>query len=139
MSLQAVLLPVFAEIALTFGLLGWLAVLRIRGLDRGEIREGDIALGQKAWPERIQKVGNSFENQLELPVLFYVLVILAIVIHKADLLFVVLSWLFVAARFAHAFIHTGSNKVRVRGPVYGLGMAILMVMWIIFAVRVLAS
>jgi hypothetical protein len=48
-----------------------------------------------------------------------------------------MSWLFVISRFAHAYIHTGSNVVRVRGGLYGLGLLILLLMWIIFAVRVL--
>src|SRR5262249_23620997 len=116
-----------------------LAFQRVKALNRGEVRPADIALGQRAWPEPLQKLSNSFENQLELPLLFYVLVILAIIARKADLLFVILSWLFVASRFAHAFIHTGPNVVRVRGPVYGVGMLILMVMWLISAVRVLAG
>jgi hypothetical protein len=139
MSLQAVLLPLFVQVALTFGLVGRLAILRTRALDRREVRVGDIALGQKAWPERILKIGNSFQNQLELPVLFYVLVILALIAHKADLIFVILSWAFVASRLVHAFIHTGSNVVHLRGAVYGAGMFVLIVMWVIFAVQVLAS
>jgi hypothetical protein len=139
MSLQATLLPVFVQVALTFALLLWLARLRTSALSRNEVKERDIALGQKAWPEKLLKVGNSFQSQLELPVLFYVLVILAIIAHKDDLAFVILSWLFVAARLAHAYIHTGSNIVRIRGPVYGIGMLILIIMWVIFAVRVLAA
>jgi hypothetical protein len=139
MSLQAILLPVFAEIALTFALLLWLSTLRTRALGKHEVEAGDIALGQMNWPERILKVGNSFQNQLELPVLFYALVILAIIARKADLLFVILSWVFVASRFVHALVHTGANAVRLRGAAFGIGLIILIVMWIIFAVRVLAS
>jgi hypothetical protein len=139
MSLQAVLLPVFVQVALTFVLLIWLAQARTRALAKGDVKAHDIALGQKAWPEATLKLGNAFQNQLELPVLFYVLVILAIIAHKADLLFVILSWVFVAARLAHVFIHTGSNVVKVRGPLYGVGMVILIAMWLIFAVRVLAG
>jgi hypothetical protein len=138
MSLQAVLLPLFVQVALTFGLLLWLAPLRAGALGK-DVHPRDIALGQKAWPERMQKIANCFENQFELPVLFYLLVILAIMAHKDDLLFVVLSWVFVASRFGHAFIHTGSNVVRVRGAVYGVGLFVLIAMWIIFAVRVLVG
>ena len=138
MSLQAVLLPLFVQVALTFGLLLWLAPLRAGALGK-DVHPRDIALGQKAWPERMQKIANCFENQFELPVLFYLLVILAIMAHKDDLLFVVLSWVFVASRFVHAFIHTGSNVVRVRGAVYGVGLFVLIAMWIIFAVRVLVG
>jgi hypothetical protein len=137
MPLQAVLLPLFAQVALTFGLMLWLAPLRGRALSRGQVAPADIALGQKAWPERAQQIANCFQNQFELPVLFYVLVILAVIARKADLLFVILSWLFVASRYAHAYIHTGANVVRVRGAVFGVGLVILIAMWIIFAIRVL--
>ncbi|MBV8768756.1 MAG: MAPEG family protein [Hyphomicrobiales bacterium] len=137
MTLQAVLAPLFVQVALTFGLLFWLAPLRVGALRRNEVAAREIALGEKAWPPRLQKIANSLDNQFQLPVLFYVLVILAILARKTDLLFVIMSWLFVISRYVHAFVHTGSNDVRVRGPIYGLGLIILVLMWIIFAVRVL--
>ena len=139
MSVQAVLLPVFVQVALTFALLLWLARLRTSQLARKEVRARDIALGQKAWPEITLKVGNAFENRLELPLLFYALVGFALIAHKTDLLFVILSWAFVLCRVVHAHIHTGSNDVRVRGPVYGIGLVVLLAMWAIFAVQVLVS
>jgi hypothetical protein len=139
MSLQAVLLPLFVQVALTLGLLLWFAPLRAQTLSSKEVHPRDIALGQKAWPERIQQIGNCFQNQFELPVLFYVLVILAIIARKDDLAFVILSWIFVASRFLHAFIHTGSNVVRLRGLVYSVGAIVLIVMWIMVAIRVLIA
>jgi hypothetical protein len=139
MSLQAVLLPLIVQVALTFGLLLWLAPLRWRALTDKQVRASDIALGQKTWPEHAQQVANCFQNQFELPILFHVLAILAIMAHKADLLFVILSWVFVASRLLHAFIHTGSNIVMRRGAAYGVGLIVLMAMWVIFAVRVLAG
>src|SRR5579871_5901985 len=109
MSLQAILLPVFVQVALSLALVVWLAFLRTRALDRKEVPPETIALGQKAWPERIVQIGNSFQNQFELPVLFYLAVIVAITARKADLAFVILSWVFVISRLVHAFVHTGSN------------------------------
>jgi hypothetical protein len=137
MTLQAALAPLFMQVALTFALLLWLAPLRVRALNSKEVTSQQIALGQRAWPPRVQQISNCFDNQFQLPVLFYVVVILAIMARKDDLLFVVMSWLFVISRFAHAFIHTGSNVVRLRGRLYGLGLLVLLLMWIIFAVRVL--
>jgi hypothetical protein len=32
-----------------------------------------------------------------------------------------------------------SNRISVRGPVFGLGLLVLMVMWLIFIVRILAG
>ncbi len=139
MTYPAILLPLFVQVGLTFVLLFWLAVLRVGALRRREVRPEDVALRQPGWPARTRQVTNAVANQLELPLLFYVLVILALITRKADLLFVVLSWMFVAARLVHAFIHTGSNVVQVRGPVFGVGLLILLTMWIIFALRVLFS
>ena len=137
MSVPAVLAPVFAQIALTFALLFWLGRVRVAALRAGEVRMKDIALAGQAWPERIRKIGNAYQNQFETPVLFYALAVLALITRKADLLFVAMSWLYVLARFGHAYIHTTSNRVPRRFQVFLAGTVILMLMWLIFAARVL--
>jgi hypothetical protein len=82
-------------------------------------------------------VAYSFSNQFELPVLFYVLTILALVTKLADLIFVVLAWIFVLFRILHACVHVTSNNVRIRGPLFGVSAIVLMIMWAIFIVEVL--
>jgi hypothetical protein len=74
-----------------------------------------------------------------MPVLFYVLVVLAIFTRKADLLFVIMSWIFVVLRIVHAYIHTTSNHVGHRFYAFLAASVVLLLMWIIFAVRVLAG
>ena len=137
MSFPAILFPLFVQVFLTFTLLIWTAFARRHALRAGDVRPEDIALRQRAWPARTEQLGNAFANQLELPLLFYVLVILALFTRKADFLFVVMSWMFVATRLVHAFVHTGSNVVRIRGAVFGIGALILLLIWIIFAARIL--
>jgi hypothetical protein len=137
MSVRAILLPLFVEVALTFGLVAWLAVLRITALRRGTVDPSRIALREPNWPVRMLQVGNAVNNQFELPLLFYVLTILSMVTHHADFLFVVLAWIFVLARLAHAYEHTTSNVVQRRGPLYGIGLAALLIAWVIFAIRIL--
>ena len=53
------------------------------------------------------------------------------------LLFVVMAWIFVLSRLAHAYIHTTSNHVPTRFRAFAVGMLVLLLMWIIFAVRIL--
>jgi len=139
MSLQAILLPLFVQVALTFVLLFWMGSLRVASVRRGETRVADIALGQPNWPPRVQQVSNCYHNQFQLPVLLYVLVILAYIVHKADLLFVLLSWVFVLTRIVHAAIHTTSNNVRQRFNAFLAGAAVMLIMWAIFAIRVLLA
>jgi len=93
MSIQAVLLPLFVEVLLTFVLLYRMAYLRTRAVRTGEVKMRDIALREPNWPSQITQVSNAYHNQLELPVLFYVLTILAWITRHADLAFVVLAWI----------------------------------------------
>jgi hypothetical protein len=137
MSIQAVLLPLFVEVVLTFVLLYWTGYLRANALNTGAVKPRDIALREPSWPPRIAQIGNSYQNQLELPALFYVLTILAWITRHADLLFVVMAWVFVALRLVHAYIHVTDNDVRRRGLVFGLGMLVLTIMWAIFMIRIL--
>jgi hypothetical protein len=86
---------------------------------------------------RAQQFAFSFSNQFELPVLFYVLTILSIVTRHADLVFVVLAWIFVIFRVLQALVHVTNNNVRFRGLYYFGGALALVAMWIIFIVRIL--
>jgi hypothetical protein len=139
MSIQMVLLPVFVQVALTFVLMFSMGAVRTTSIRRGEVKIREIALGQQAWGEQTLKVGNSFNNQFQLPLLFYVLVVLAIATRQADLLFVIMSWLFVAARLVHAWIHIGKNYVPYRFYAYLAGAFVLTLMWAIFAIRILIA
>src|SRR5713101_4327570 len=137
MSAQMVLLPVFVLVGLTFALLLWMASARTRALTGREVRIKDIALGQPNWPARATQIGNSFRNQFELPLLFYVLIALALPLRHADLFIVLMSWVFVITRFAHAGIFVTSNDLRRRSLAWFAGVLVLLAMWIYFALRIL--
>jgi hypothetical protein len=137
MSAQMVLLPVFVLVGLTFALLLWMASARTRALIGREVSVKDIALGQQNWPARATQVGNSFRNQFEIPLLFYVLIALALPLRHADLFIVLMSWVFVVTRFAHAGIFVTSNNVQRRSLAWFAGVLVLFAMWIYFALRIL--
>jgi hypothetical protein len=139
MSVSSLLLPVFVQVALTFALMSWMASHRVTAVRGGTVRPKDIALREPNWPERTTQIANCFHNQLELPVLFYVLVALILITNTNSTIFVLLAWLFVVSRLVHAYIHTGSNRVDRRFYAMAAGMAILVVMWVIFAARILMA
>jgi hypothetical protein len=139
MSVQFVLLPLFVEVLLTFGVMFGMMYFRTSTLQRGETRFDDIALREPNWPVPATKFAYSFSNQFELPILFYVLTILEVITRHADLIFVILAWIFVVSRWAHALIHVTNNNVRVRGGFYGIGAIILVIMWVIYIVRILLA
>ena len=135
MSIQFVLAPLFFQVLLVFLLLILMFKERRGALVRGEVKSRDIALREPNWPKKATQAANCFSNQFETPVLFYVVTILALITHTADLLFVLLSWLFVALRYIHAFIHTTANRVSHRGSVYGITVLVLLGLWIELAFK----
>jgi hypothetical protein len=137
MSVQMVLLPVFVQIGLTFALLLWMAGIRRQTLVSGETKIKNIALGQPNWPVRATQIGNCFKNQFEIPVLFYVLIALALPVRHADFVIVLLSWVFVITRFVHAGIFVSSNDLGQRSIAWFAGVLVLLAMWVYFALKIL--
>jgi hypothetical protein len=137
MSVQTVLLPVFVLVGLAFALLFAMATARGQALSGRETSPKDIALGQPNWPTRTTQIGNCFSNQFELPVLFYIVIALALPLRRADLVIVLLSWVFVVTRFAHAGIFVTSNNVQRRSMAWLAGVLVLFAMWLYFALKVL--
>ena len=137
MSIQMVLLPIFIQIGLTFALLFGMATARTRALSSGQTKMRDVALREPKWPGRATQFANCFSNQFELPVLFYILIAIALPLRHADLFIVLMSWVFVVTRFAHAGIFVTSNNVQQRGMAWFAGALVLLAMWIYFALKIL--
>jgi hypothetical protein len=139
MQATDILYPVFVQVALTLFLQLWMGRERIAALQRRETRIPDIALGQRAWPQRATQVANAFHNQLELPVLFYFLAAFALITSRVDAVLVALAWVFVALRYWHAYIHTTHNIVRRRFFVFFAGLVVLIAMWAYFAAQLIVA
>jgi len=109
MSVRMILLPVFVQVALTFVLL-FSGSLRTEG---GRAAEG-----------------GRWRDELDLPVLFYVLTIAAWHTQFADMAFLLLAWVFVVIRV----LRTLRNEER-RGALFIASAIVLAVMWVIYAIR----
>jgi hypothetical protein len=135
MSIQSVVLPVFVEVLLVFVLLGMMARSRMAALGQG-LAKSDIALDPEAFPPRARQFANAYNNQFEMPVLFFVAVVLGIQLRQAGTLFVCLEWLFVAARIAQAGVHVTTNDVGLRGPLFLLGALSVLCLWVLLFVGI---
>jgi hypothetical protein len=69
--------------------------------------------------------------------LLYVLIALALPLRHADLVIVLLSWVFVITCFAHAGIFITSNNTQQRGAAWYAGVLVLLAMWLYFALKIL--
>jgi len=139
MDIRMVLLPVLVQVALTIALLFWTAMSRTASIKSGKTKMRDIALGQQNWPDQPTKVSNSYNSQFQLPLLFYVVVIWAWLTRNADYIFIVLAWLFVLLRIAHAYVHVSSNHVPTRFQVFAAGLLVLIIMWVYLALRIFVA
>ncbi len=136
-SSETVFLPLLLQVLLTFGLYIALAVTKARASRLGLVDLERRALDADAWPENVQKINNNNRNQFEVPVLFYILVVVLYQLGAAGLLAQALAWLFVASRLVHAYIHTGSNIVPVRRGIFMFGCLVVLALLVLAAVAVL--
>ena len=133
MTNAAILYPLLVQVALTFVLMIWLAVVRTKTASCGEVRLTEIALDASGWPDDSVKIANCVLNQFQLPVLFYLLCVLLMITANLSTQQIIFAWIFVASRVFHVFIHTGTNYVLHRFYAFLAGFVTLIVMWLLFA------
>lgn len=130
MTPEAILLPMCVLALWTLCVLALVPVTRVRAGNAGRVHIKDFRYGESAnVPGDVSLPNRNFMNLLELPVLFYVLVLALYATKRADDLFVYMAWAFVAARVAHSLIHIGYNNIAHRGAVFGIGVMLMFVMW----------
>lgn len=134
-QVQLLLLPLFLHVLLITAV-GILTVrARIRSVRGGETRLKDIALDTDAWPKKVRQLGNNFDNQFDVPMLWYACSALLVATGLADWTGVALSWLFLFSRIAHTLVHTGSNYVPTRMRLFLGSFGIVFAMWAWFGLR----
>lgn len=123
--------PMVAHAVLVFilyALLGWRRRILVQA---GRIRISQFRENHAAdEPAESLVVRNSIANQFELPLLFHACCIVLYVTQADNLPAVILAWIFVATRYAHAFVHVTSNNLRYRSPLFALGFVVLAGMWV---------
>ncbi len=131
--------PMLAQMALTFVLMWIAGIARYKSAMSGKVHLRDVRLSNDAWPDRIRQLGNAMDNQFQTPTLFYALCLLAMMMDVAGSLMVAAAWLYIASRFAHAFVHTHGNRQPMRFLLFGAGTLALMAMAMLIAVAAAMS
>ncbi len=132
----AYLYQFFLLIALTLSITLWLGNLRFSAVINGDINPKyyELNRGGKI-PDYLTKVNQNYNNLLEFPVIFYILIIMLFVMDKVELTQIILAWVFVVSRYIHSYIHTTSNRLNYRANAFIAGVITVIVMWILFLVR----
>ena len=111
--------PVLAHMALVFGLFVWLSVARTLAVRRGTVGYAAFEFSGGE-PPAIARITRNLSNQFELPVLFYVAVLLLMQFAGVTTWDVWAAWVFIAGRVLHTAVQTQSSNVRLRGMVFGI-------------------
>ncbi len=132
------LLPMLGMIFLTFGVMMWMLKLRYQAIREDGLNPNYFKLYRGAkLPDYLAKVTQNYENLLEMPILFYIAMILLLVLRVNDSLFVILAWGFLVSRLIHTYIHTHSNKVTYRKNVFITSCFILVAIWVKISISVM--
>ena len=135
-----ILYPVFAMFLLVV-----VVFARMRSLRFAAVRKNEVsvrfyrAFQDGTEPEPLRVVSRHFSNLFEVPVLFYVGVLMTYVTQQVNWGLIGCAWLYVVLRYAHSYIHLTSNDVVVRFTVYFASGVVLAIMWASLLVQMLRA
>ncbi len=133
-----ILYPLFAMAALTFYITIRLARVRMRAVIQHGLQATYFKYNQGGEPpEFMLRTEQHYVNLFELPVLFYVVCLLAYVTSSVDLLTVLLAWLFVGSRCLHTYIHIRLNKLLKRRRIFIFSTFVLIALWCELFIRLM--
>jgi hypothetical protein len=134
----AIFWPIIAHVAMVFAIYRLLFARRVQAVKAGTASPTAFRENRQEPIESVV-IRNSLQNQFESPTLFYVVCLSLFVTGHATLYPVLLAWGWVMARLIHAYIHITTNRIRHRLPAFVAGAAILALMWLWLAVKLVTG
>lgn len=132
MYYMPLLYPLLIQVALTFAVLSIMFVKRLAefGKKRIDPQSAPTRAHVREQLTDSASAADNFQNQFELPVLFYVAVLLAITLLLRDPLLAAFAWAFVSLRILHALVHVSYNAVMHRFYLFALSTIALLALWV---------
>lgn len=132
--------PLFAMVVLTFSVLLLAFTQRLVAVRRRQVkpryfRAMQAQVQTDAIPEHIVIGARHFANLFEMPVLFYAVCLLALVLHIHSPALLYCAWGFVVFRVVHTVIHLSYNAVIHRAAAFFISNGCLLAMWILVMVK----
>lgn len=115
----------------------WLLALlnlwtRIRAVRSKQIQIKYFKIYEGTSSERVTIVGRHYDNQFQLPILFFVTCALHIALGPTGDWTLIFAWGFVLSRWGHAYIHLGSNNITYRLLWFATGWFFIGALWLLF-------
>lgn len=123
--------PMAALVFLTFSMMYFLLILRVKAVRSKKVSPRYFKLNKgDDIPDNMLAVSQNYSNLFELPALFYVACVVAIILNQSAEYFVVHAWFFVLFRYIHSYIHVTYNHILHRLAAFAISGFILLSMWI---------
>ncbi len=131
MFYKPLLYPLLIQVGLTFFVLFTLFFRRVTEFNRRRIHPNTVPTRSQLTEALTDSAAASdnFRNQFEMPVLFYLAVVLALTLLLQDPLLASLAWTFVLLRIGHAFVHLSYNRVMHRFYLFAMSALVLLMIW----------
>jgi hypothetical protein len=126
-----ILYPVFVMFLLVMGVVARMGFVRIGGVLHGSIDvEFYRTFDRGEEPPASRVVTRHFLNLFEMPIFFYVGVVIAFVTQQVTCWLVGVAWMYVALRLLHSYVHLTSNEVATRLSAWASSNVMLAVFWL---------
>lgn len=139
MYYEPLLIPLLLQIGLI--LVVWLAMyatrlteMKRKGLDPQDLANTET---KNELLKSVAAASDNFKNQFELPMLFFIAILTALILVIHNPLLNSLAIAFVLLRIVHSFVHITYNKVMHRFAAYALSSFALIGMWLVIAINVI--
>ena len=138
MNQTVILWPVIAQVVLVYAVYVVLGVRRSQAVRSGAAKPDQFKT-RTVEPDISATAANNVLNQFELPVLFYVGCLALLLTAGVSYLTLTLAWLFVLARYGHAWVHLTSNYIAYRGKLFFAGAVLVALLWLCLALRLVGA
>ena len=127
----SIIYPMAALFLLTIVVLLLILYFRVKAVRSRKISPRYFKLNKGGeLPEHLILITQNYNNLLELPVLFYAVCLIILVLKPDNISFVVLAWIYVILRYIHSYIHTTYNHIIHRLIPFALSCFVLTAMWV---------
>ncbi len=140
MFYKPLLIPLLIQVANVFFVWLVLYITRLSEMKKLSIDPQDLedAEKKKQLLKNVAGPSDNFSNQFEMPVLFYLAIVVALTIMIQDPLLNSLALAFVLLRVVHSMVQITYNKVMHRFIAYALSSLALWSMWILIGWHILS-
>jgi hypothetical protein len=140
MQANTVFLPAVAMVALTIAVVFRMFFERMRQMRGERIHFREIpSSSQMAARFADTRAADNYRNLFEMPVLFYLALVVAFATNQASPWAIGLAWGYVALRALHSYIHCTYNRVMHRFYAFLASNLVLWTLWGVLAVGLLRS